>query len=116
MITIIIALAIFLRSLELADKRLKQAEKQAQQIDRQAGRQAKNLPAMPKQKPVIDHTEQIEALQMQLDAICEHALALDKAADAQKDPIKKASYASRSAGTYARAAGIQAKIDKLTAM
>ena len=89
---------------------------------RQAGRQAIQSPAMPKPikatkpKPIIDYSSQIDALQVQLDAICEHALALDKAAQAQKDPIKRASYTSRSAGTYARAAGIQAKIDKLQAM
>ena len=89
---------------------------------RQAGRQAIQSPAMPKPikatkpKPIIDYSGQIDALQVQLDAICEHALALEKAGNAQSNPVKKQSFMSRSAGMYARAAGIQAKIDKLQAM
>ena len=110
---IIIAIIVFLACV------LDNAGRQAK--GRQAGRQAIQSPAMPKPikatkpKPIIDYSSQIDALQVQLDAICEHALALDKAADAQNDPVKKASFISRSAGTYARAAAIQAKIDRLIA-
>lgn len=57
---------------------------------------------------------QLEAMESQLNAACELGIALDRKAREQTDPVKRAKLAQQSADAYARAATIQARIDKMT--
>ena len=56
----------------------------------------------------------IEALKTQLDATCEYALSLQKAAQAAKDDLKRARLSTQAAAAYSKAAALQTRIDKLT--
>lgn len=57
---------------------------------------------------------QLDALENQINAACELGIALDRKAREQKDPIKRARLAQQSANAYAKAATIQARIDRMT--
>lgn len=57
---------------------------------------------------------QIEAMEEQINAACELGIALDRKAREQNDAVKRAKLAQQSADAYARAATIQARIDKMT--
>lgn len=57
---------------------------------------------------------QLEALEDQINAACELGIALDRKAREQTDPVKRARLAQQSANAYARAATIQARIDRMT--
>lgn len=56
---------------------------------------------------------QLETMESQINAACELGIALDRKAREQTDPVKRARLAQQSANAYARAANIQARIDKM---
>ena len=65
-------------------------------------------------KPPQDNAALLDALKTQLDMTCEYALALQKAAQAAKDDLKRARLSTQAAAAYSKAAALQTRINKLT--